>query len=218
MRTPLRAIDGFSAAVIEDEGEHLSAAGVESLERVRAAAQRLARLLDELTGLSGLSRRELQRRPADLSALAREVGAELALEHPSRDVRLSVAPDLTADADPGLLRLMLRELLDNAWKFTAPRATAHVRVGALEIHGERVFFVADDGVGFDMRDADRLFGVFQRLHPAEEFEGEGVGLAMVQRLARRHGGRAWAEADPGKGTMISFTLPSPAGDADPSPE
>ena len=144
----------------------------------------------------------------DLTALAQEVGREVALEWPARSVELLVAPGLEAEADPMLVRIVLRELLGNAWKFTSGREVAHVEVGALDAEGdERIFFVRDDGVGFDMRYAEHLFGVFQRMHPPGEFAGDGVGLAMVQRLVRRHGGRCWAEAEPGDGATFFFTLP-----------
>ena len=214
VRAPLRTIDGFSAAVMEDEGAALSDDAISSLQRVRAAAQTLARLLDDLTGLSHASRRELVRRTVDLTTLAEEVGHEVALEHPARAVELVVAPELSAEADPMLARIILRELLGNAWKFTATRNVAHVEVGALDAEDGRAFFVRDDGVGFDMRYAEHLFGVFQRMHSPEEFEGDGVGLAMVQRLVRRHGGRCWAEAELEKGATFFFTLPGRAPDED----
>jgi light-regulated signal transduction histidine kinase (bacteriophytochrome) len=215
VRSPLRAIDGFSAAVLEDEAG-LSDEGVASLERVRAAAQTLARLLDDLSGLSRASRRELVRQTIDLTALAHEIGDELAGENPSRRVRLTVAPGLTADADPVLARLVIKELLGNAWKFTAPNAEANVTVGALDLADARAFSVSDDGVGFDMRYAEHLFGAFQRMHPPGEFEGDGVGLALVQRLIRRHGGRCWAEAAVGEGATFFFTLPERGAGAPPA--
>jgi PAS domain S-box-containing protein len=208
VRTPLRTIDGFSALVMEDERDRLSPEGVEELSRVRVAAQTLARLMDELMGLSNASRRELLRQTVDLSRLAEEVGAEITAEEPSRKVELVVAPGLTAEADPALLRVVLRELMGNAWKFTRARDHAHVQIGALDTDGERAFFVRDDGVGFDQRRAEHLFGVFQRMHTAEGFEGDGVGLAMVQRLVRRHGGRVWAEATVDAGATFYFTLPA----------
>jgi PAS domain S-box-containing protein len=207
VRAPLRTIDGFSAAVLEDEGEALSQDAVVSLQRVRAAAQTLARLLDDLTGLSRVSRRELVRQTVDLTGVADEVALEIAREYGARSVELAVAPGLSAEVDPMLARIVLRELLTNAWKFTAVREVAHVEVGARDEHGERVFFVRDDGAGFDMRYAEHLFGVFQRMHPPGEFAGDGVGLAMVQRLVRRHGGRCWAEAEPDAGATFYFTLP-----------
>ena len=207
VRAPLRTIDGFSAMVMEDERARLSPEGVAELRRVRVAAQTLARLLDELMGLSDVSRRDLLRQAVDVSALAERVGEEVAAESPSRSVELTVAPGLAADADPALLRLILRELLGNAWKFTRRNQTAHVEVGALDEGDGRAFYVRDDGVGFDTRYAEHLFGAFQRMHSTEEFEGDGIGLATVQRLVRRHGGRCWAEAEVEKGATIYFTLP-----------
>jgi PAS domain S-box-containing protein len=210
VRAPLRAIDGFSAVVLEDEAATMSDGSRESLQRVRAAAQTLARLLDELSGLSRVARRELTREAVDLTALAGAVGDELAAENPSRVVHLTVAPGLAAFADPELARVLVRELLGNAWKFTAPHETARIEVGAVESDGERAFFVRDDGVGFDMHYAEHLFGAFQRMHALGEFEGDGIGLATVQRLVRRHGGRCWAEAEVEKGATVFFTLPEPA--------
>ena len=216
VRAPLRTIDGFSAMVMEDERARLSPEGVAELRRVRVAAQTLARLLDELMGLSDVSRRDLLRQAVDVSALAERVGEEVAAESPSRSVELTVAPGLAADADPALLRLILRELLGNAWKFTRRNQTAHVEVGALDAGDGRAFYVRDDGAGFDTRYAEHLFGAFQRMHSTEEFEGDGIGLATVQRLVRRHGGRCWAEAEVEKGATIYFTLP-PSGKAGGTP-
>jgi PAS domain S-box-containing protein len=208
VRAPLRTIDGFSAMVIADEGERLAASSAEKLQRVRAAAQKLGVLMDDLLGLSKLSRRDLAREGVDVSALAAEVGAELAAEAPARAVALSVQPGMRAEADPRLVRLILRELLDNAWKFSSGCEQAQVEVGALDADGECVFFVRDDGAGFEMDYAAHLFGVFQRMHPQGEFEGDGVGLATVQRLVRRHGGRVWAEAEVENGATFFFTLPA----------
>ncbi len=212
VRAPLRTIDGFSAMVMEDERERLSPEGQAELSRVRVAAQTLARLLDDLMGLSRVSRHELVREAVDLSALARQVGEETAAGSPSRRVELTVQPELEAVADPALVRLILRELLRNAWKFTSRHETACIEVGATEAGGEAAFYVRDDGAGFDMRHAQHLFGAFQRMHPAGEFEGDGIGLATVQRLVRRHGGRVWAEAEVEKGATFHFTLPEPATD------
>ena len=209
VRTPLRTIDGFSAAVMEDEAKRLSPDGVAALGRVRNAAQTLARLLDDLMGLSHVSRRELSRQFVDLTELAEEVGDETAADHASRTVILRVAPGLTAHADPGMVRLILRELLGNAWKFTEPVEHAHVEVGALDLRGERAFFVRDDGVGFDLSRSNRLFAPFQRMHPEDDFSGDGIGLATVQRLVMRHGGRVWAESEVGGGATFCFTLSEP---------
>jgi len=213
VRAPLRAIEGFSAIVVEDCGDRLTESDLEHLGRVRQAAQRMGQLIDDLMGLSRVSRRDMIREPCDIGALAERVGAELQAEQPHRTVDLTVQPGLAADADPTLVRLILRELLDNAWKFTAPHDEAHIEVGALDTDGERAFYVRDDGAGFDMRHAEHLFGAFQRMHAAGEFEGGGIGLATVQRLVRRHGGRVWAEAEVGNGATFFFTLP-PTGHSD----
>jgi PAS domain S-box-containing protein len=207
VRSPLRAIDGFTAGVMESEHSQLSEQGIEDLARVRAASQKLARLLDDLMDLSHLSRRDLRRRPVDIGELAREVHDEKAASHPARSVELVVSDDLWAHADPTALRVVLRELLGNAWKFTAPHDTALIEVGALQMGGETAFYVRDDGVGFDAQRAEHLFGAFQRMHHADAFEGDGIGLATVQRLVRRHGGRCWAEAEPENGATFFFTLP-----------
>ena len=214
VRTPLRAIDGFSATVIEDEGEKLSPGAVDDLSRVRAAAQEMARLMDDLLGFSNTTHRDLLRRRVDLSALAAEVAEELAADDPARQVDVSIAPGLVADADPTLLRMILRELLGNAWKFTSHHDEARVKVGAVEAGGELEFYVRDDGAGFDEVYAKHLFGLFQRLHPRGTFPGDGVGLATVQRLVRRRGGAVWAEAEVEKGATFYFTLPPEADAAD----
>ena len=208
LRAPLRVIDGFSAMVLEDAAGVLGPEDVHHLERVREAAQRMSRLIDDLLGLSRLARRELIREQVDVSGLAREVADELLAEHEARVVEVVIAPDMAADADPRLLRVILRNLLDNAWKFTAKHEAARVEVGVTDADGERAFFVRDDGAGFDPEHAEHLFGAFQRLHTAGEFEGDGIGLAMVQRLVNRHGGRAWAEGQVEKGATFFFTLPS----------
>lgn len=207
VRAPLRTIDGFSAILAEDEAPRLSAKGLDDLRRIRGAAQTLARLLDDLTGLSRASHHDLVREWLDMSAIAAEVAAEVGAEHPDRLVDVAVEPGLSAHADPHLVRLIFRELLDNAWKFTAPRQHAHVGVGAATDGDQRAFFVRDDGVGFDMAYATHLFGAFQRMHPPGRFAGDGVGLALVQRLVRRHGGRVWADAAVGDGAAFFFTLP-----------
>jgi signal transduction histidine kinase len=207
LRAPLRVIDGFSAMVLEDAAGVLGPEDVRHLQRVREAAQRMSRLIDDLLGLSRLARRELIREQVDVSGLAREVADELLAEHEARVVKVVIAPDMAADADPRLLRVILCNLLDNAWKFTAKHEAARAEVGVTDADGERAFFVRDDGAGFDPEHAEHLFGAFQRLHTAGEFEGDGIGLAMVQRLVNRHGGRAWAEGQVEKGATFFFTLP-----------
>ena len=208
VRTPLRAIDGFSAMVLADDAEALSQASVEHLERVRGAAQRMALLLDDVLGLSRVSRRDLSRSHVDLSALALDIAEELGAEQPGRAVEVVVAPRMTAEADPAMARMILRELLANAWKFTSKHPSARIEVGVDESEAD-AFYVRDDGAGFDMRYAGHLFGAFQCMHRPEEFEGNGIGLATVQRLVTRHAGRVWAEAEVDRGATFFFTLPQP---------
>ena len=209
LRAPLRAIDGFSQMVVEDAAERLDATDVEHLQRVRAAAGRMGLLIDDLLGLSRAARKDLLRESVDLSAMATSVLVDLRSEAPERRVEAVVQPDLVVDADATLLRMILTNLLSNAWKFTSRHETARIEVGVANTDGERAFFVKDDGAGFDMREAEHLFGAFQRLHTTDEFEGDGIGLATVQRLVARHGGRVWAEAEVEKGATLSFTLPAP---------
>ncbi|HET6496528.1 MAG TPA: PAS domain S-box protein [Thermoleophilia bacterium] len=210
LRAPLRAIDGFSAMLAEDAAEKLSEADLERLERVREAAQRMAALIDDLLGLSRASRQDLLRREVDVSAMASSILEELRETAPERSVEVVVAPGMTAVADQVLLRMILANLLGNAWKFTSTHETARIEVGVTDSGGERVFFVRDDGAGFDPKYATHLFGAFQRLHPTGEFEGTGIGLATVQRLVGRHGGRVWAEVEVEKGATFFFTLPAAA--------
>jgi PAS domain S-box-containing protein len=208
LRAPLRAIDGFSAMVAEDAADRLTDEEAGLLQRVRGAAQRMAVLIDDLLGLSRTSRKDLLREDVDLSAVAAAVLEELREAHPDRSVETVVAPGMAVRADPALLRVILVNLLDNAWKFTGKRNTARIEVGVTEPDGERVFFVRDNGVGFDLQYARRLFGAFQRMHTPQEFEGNGIGLATAQRLVTRHGGRIWAEAEVEKDATFYFTLPA----------
>jgi light-regulated signal transduction histidine kinase (bacteriophytochrome) len=210
LRAPLRAIDGFAQALAEEYGERLDATGRGYLERVRAGAQRLGRLIDDLLRLARLSRLPLERRRVDLSALARELAEELAEREPERTVRVAVADGLAAEADPRLVRVALEDLLGNAWKITRRREDATIEVGVENGAGEAVFFVRDNGAGFDMAYAGKLFGAFQRLHSEREFEGSGVGLATVARVVRRHGGRIDARGEVGRGATFSSTLDEPA--------
>ena len=206
LRAPLRSIDGFSLALLEDSGERLDQGGRDHLKRVRAATQRMGVLIDDLLRLARVSRTELQRAPVDVSALARSVVAELARGAPERQVEVAIADGLVADADPRLLRVVFENLLGNAWKYTGKQPGGRIEVGTGQRDGERAFHVRDDGVGFDMAYAGKLFGAFQRLHSGAEFEGTGVGLATVQRIVHRHGGRVWAESAVGQGATFYFTL------------
>ncbi len=218
LRTPLRALDGFSQILLAKYLDRpLDEKGRDYLQRIRRASQRMGRLIDDLLTLSRLSRVEMKRRPFDLGKLATTVANELAEEQPERQVVFTIAPKLRAEVDPQLFEVALRNLIGNAWKFTSKRPEAHIEVGLCDVDGEQTYFVRDDGAGFDMAYAGQLFGAFQRLHSSNDFEGTGVGLATVQRVIVRHGGRVWAEAAPDRGATFYFTLPgsAPADDLPP---
>jgi PAS domain S-box-containing protein len=206
LRAPLRSIDGFSLALLEDNSDQLDARGKSNLARVRAAAQRMARLIDELLSLSRVSRGPLRTAQVDLTEMVRTIGDRLREANPARDVELVVAEGLLVEGDPDLLATAIENLLANAWKFTSQEPKAHLEVGVTSKDGESAYFVRDDGVGFDMAHAGKLFGAFQRLHAAAEFPGTGIGLATVQRIVRRHGGRIWADGEVGRGATFFFTL------------
>jgi PAS domain S-box-containing protein len=207
LRAPLRSIDGFSQALLEDYGNTLDAQGQDYLQRIRGAAQRMAELIDALLGLSRVTRAELSREPVDLTAMAHTIAADLQRSEPNREVEFVIADGLTASGDVRLLRVALENLLGNAWKFSAKQPQARVEVGSLtQPDGALAFFVRDNGAGFDMAYADKLFGAFQRLHRMNEFPGTGIGLATVQRIIHRHGGRIWAEGEVAQGASFYFTL------------
>ena len=206
LRAPLRGIDGFSHLLAEEYGERLDETGHGYLDRVRRAAQRMGNLIDDILELSRVSRQEMRRVPVDLSQLAAELLEERARAEPGHPVRISIAQGCSATGDPQLLRVLMQNLLENAWKYSAKNPAPHIEFGCQRDKGETVFFVRDNGVGFDMKYAERLFSPFQRLHSPEEFEGTGIGLATVSRIASRHGGRVWAEAKTGKGAILRFTL------------
>jgi signal transduction histidine kinase len=206
LRAPLRAIDGFSKALLDDYADKLDAQGVQYLERVRAATQRMAQLIDDLLGLSQITRAPLKRQRVDMTDLARHVLGELSARDPGRTIATDVADGLVVQVDPRLLTVMLENLLGNAWKFTSKQPAATIEVGTATRDGEAVYFVRDNGAGFSMEHATKLFAPFQRLHDATEFEGTGIGLATVNRVVARHGGRVWAEAKPGQGATFLFTL------------
>lgn len=206
LRAPLRGLDGFAQALLEDYTQVLDETGQDYLQRVRAASQRMAALIDDLLDLSRVTRAELRREPVDLSALARGIAADLHKSAPKRKVEFVIPEDVSAHGDRRLLRVVLENLLGNAWKFTAKRSGAAIEFGVTDHDGERVYFVRDNGAGFDMTYADKLFAPFQRLHAPADFEGTGIGLATVQRIVHRHGGRVWAEAGVNRGATISFTL------------
>lgn len=206
LRAPLRSIDGFSQAVMEDAADAVPEEVMDNLKRVRAAAQRMGRLIDGLLMLSRLTRRELHVEKVDLGGLVRLILQDYQKNEPTRDVSIVVQDGVEARGDPELLRIVLQNLVDNAWKFTSKQERAMVEFGEDQREGRRIFFVRDDGAGFDMQYAGKLFGAFQRLHAPSEFEGTGLGLATVQRIIHRHGGSVWAEAEVGKGATFYFTL------------
>ena len=207
LRAPLRGIDGFSQALMEDYGDKLDEDGRHYLSRVRAGTQRMGLLIDDLLRLSRVSRAQMEHGPVDLSAAAKAVLAELRQQEPGRSVTTRVQEGLAATGDPHLLRIALDNLLGNAWKYSGRTEGARIEMGIAETGEGRAFFVKDNGAGFDMAYAHKLFGVFQRLHSAEEFPGTGIGLATVARIVHRHGGRIWAKGEPGKGATFYFTLP-----------
>ena len=206
LRAPLRHIDGLAAAVLEDYAGQLDAAGQDYLRRIRAAALRMAGLIEDLLRLSRVTRTELKIADVDLSGMARDIADELHREYPVRKVTFRVAPLLRVQADPGLLQSALANLIHNAWKFTGNKAAATIEIGATQRDGVTAYFVRDNGAGFDMNHAGRLFDAFQRLHTEQEFPGTGIGLATVRRIMRRHGGDAWAESALGKGATFFFSL------------
>ena len=206
LRGPLRAMDGFSLALLEDYGEKLDAEGKDALERIRAASQRMGKLIDDMLRLSQVTRAELNVTRVDLSRIAREIADGIDREHPGRSVEWAIEAGLSIRADPALMRIAMQNLLHNAWKFTGKTDRPVIRVGALVREAAKVYFVADNGVGFDMAYADNLFGPFQRLHHAGDFPGTGIGLAIVRRIIRRHDGMIWAEAKQGEGATFFFSV------------
>jgi PAS domain S-box-containing protein len=206
LRSPLRGIDGWSQALAEDHSDKLDAEGQQYLARVRTEAQRMSQLIDGLLALSQLPRTPVQRDEIDLGALAHTVANKLIEREPGRSVKLVIQPEVFVQGDASLLALVLQNLLENAWKFTSKHAAANIEFGALQRDGEVIYFVRDDGAGFDMAHAHKLFGVFQRLHRQGDFPGTGVGLASAQRIIDRHGGRMWAEGALDQGATFYFTL------------
>jgi signal transduction histidine kinase len=206
LRAPLRAVSGFSEALREDYGERLDGEALVFLDQIRLGTRRLADLIDGLLQLSRVTRGELNRDAVDLSALAGRILAELAGAEPSRAVSWQIEPGLTALGDARMLEAVLANLLGNAWKYTAKVSTPEIRVYSEPVDGMRLFCVADNGAGFDMAHAEKLFQPFQRLHRQDEFPGLGLGLATVERIVRRHGGEIRATAAIGKGATFSFTL------------
>lgn len=206
LRAPLRSIQGFSHVLLEDCQAQLTDHGRDALRRICAAVQRMERLIDAMLALSRITRSELRHEVVDLSAIARAVAADLRKQEPERVVGIVIQPDLTAEGDSHLLRVVLENLLGNAWKATARRSGGRIEFGVSDEHGRRAFFVRDNGIGFDPVYAHKLFGALQTLHRRTEFPGSGIGLATVQRIITRHGGTVWAVGEPDKGAVFSFTL------------
>jgi PAS domain S-box-containing protein len=207
LRSPLRGIAGFAQALDEDYGKALDARAKRYLDRIRAGAQRMGALIDDLLNLSRLTRAQLRPSAIDLTEISESVIQELQASDPDRKIKIEIQPRLNAEGDPGLIRAALDNLIRNAWKFTSKKDDAAIEIGK-QLQGEQeVFFVKDNGAGFDMAFADKLFGAFQRLHAVDEFPGTGIGLATVRRIIHRHGGKVWVEAKEGVGATFYFTLP-----------
>jgi PAS domain S-box-containing protein len=206
LRAPLRTIDGFSRAILEDYAAKLDDEGKNYLDRVRLATQHMGQLIDDLLKLSRVTRGEMYRTDVNLSSIAQSSLTALQVANPSREVTIKIQENLNANGDAHLLRIVFDNLLSNAWKFTAPEDHPVIEVGSIELDGKTAYFVRDNGAGFDMAYIGKLFGAFQRLHSENEFKGSGIGLATVQRIIRRHGGTIWAEGEVGKGATFYFTL------------
>jgi PAS domain S-box-containing protein len=206
LRAPLRGMNGFAQAQLDDYGDRLDAEGHEFIEEILGNARRMGALIDALLSLARVTRSEIRPERVSLTPIARSIAARLAASEPQRFVEVVVAPDLFADADPQLVRALLDNLIGNAWKFTGKKAAPRIEVGADEQDGACVFFVRDNGAGFDSEHAGKLFTPFQRLHKVVEFPGTGIGLATAQRIVHRHGGRIWAEGRVDAGATFHFTL------------
>ena len=207
LRAPLRAIDGFSQVLAEDYESTLDEIGKDYLYRVRQAAQKMSQLIDDLLTLSRAMRSDISREEIDLANEAMDVISDLKETEPGRIVYFDVQKDMKAFGDPTLLRVVIQNLLGNAWKYTSKQQDAHIKFGYKQDNGELVYYIEDDGAGFDMQFVDKLFHAFQRLHQPEDFPGTGIGLATVQRIISRHGGKIWANSSPQKGATFYFTLP-----------
>ncbi len=206
LRAPIRVVEGFTRIVKEDYGGLLDRVANDHLDRVLGAAARMNLMIDALLTLSRLSSQPLARQPVNLSQLAGYVVDDLRRGAPERQVEVEIESGLAAQGDPTLLRMVLENLLGNAWKYTARTPRPRIALRRVTEAGRTRYEVADNGAGFDMRSADRLFGLFQRLHSQNDFPGHGVGLASVRRIVQRHGGEIWAHAEPGRGATFAFTL------------
>lgn len=206
LRAPLRSMSGFSQILQETAPAGLDEKSRHYLQRIQDASLRMSGLIEDLLNLSRIGRSDLTARPISLSQIAGEAAASMRERYPAREVHLEIAPGMDVNADPRLLRIALENLLSNAWKYTARTSQAQVNVGTQAGEHGPVYFVRDNGIGFDMKYADKLFVPFQRLHPETEFPGSGIGLVTIQRIIARHGGRIWADAKPDEGATFYFTL------------
>ena len=210
LRAPLRQVEQFSQLLLDEHAAQLDGSGREYVDHILKSTRRMGQLITDLLRLSQVTEAEMRPQPVDLSALCQSIVADLRRGEPNRRVDVVLEPDVVTEGDPGLLRVALENLLNNSWKYTSTHPTARIEFGRIERDGGEIYFVRDDGVGFDMAHVGKLFGAFQRLHGEAEFEGTGIGLATVQRIVHRHGGRVWAESAVDRGTTIYFTLaPSP---------
>jgi signal transduction histidine kinase len=206
LRSPLRGIDGWSLALLEDYNKQLDEKGQVYLSRVRNEAQRMGSLIDDLLKLSHVTRVEMRQEEVDLTGLAKTIVKQLTGMTPKRQFKFSVAPGLFVQGDHSLLEIALTNLLDNACKFTGQQTVAQIELGKLEVDGKQTIFIRDNGVGFEMKNAKNLFGAFKRMHKQSDYPGTGIGLAIVKRIITRHGGRIWAESQPGEGAIFYFTI------------
>lgn len=211
LRTPLRAIDGFSQALLEDYREKLDDTAKSYLDRVRKATQRMGHLIDDMLKLSRVTRSEFNLASVDVSTIIRAISEKMKQDKSNRPVDMIIRDGVFVNGDPSLLQVALENILDNAWKFSSRAAQPQVEFGTTVKDGAAACFIRDNGVGFDMAYVDKLFGAFQRLHTSVEFPGTGIGLATVKRIINRHGGRVWAEAEVGKGATFYFTIPGQGG-------
>lgn len=206
LRAPLRRLDGFSQELLNDYSGKVDKTGKHYLNRIRVAAQKMGSLIDDLLKLSKISKKKLEKENVDVGALVAELIEELREFYPEREVEVHIEGDLEICVDKGLFRPMMQNLLSNAWKFSANQKPAHIKIGSTILNNQKTFYIKDDGVGFEMKYANKIFRAFQRLHSERRFEGTGIGLATVQRIINRHGGKIWVESEPEKGTTFYFHL------------
>jgi len=210
LQAPLRSINGFSEIILEDYQADINGEVNNYLVRINRASKKMSQLVKALLGLSRASRYEVNKEEIDLSAMVKQIRDDLTELHPEHQAKISVEPNMMVYADASLLGIVMNNLLSNAWKFTSKNPVAEIKIGNTTKNGEPVFYVQDNGVGFDEQDADKLFLTFQRMHGGDEFQGSGIGLATVKRIIQRHAGRVWAESKPGEGATFYFSLPSQA--------